>query len=190
MNKILNIGYFPQIWKESYIIPLHTSGNKNEVSIYRNIDKLSSIPKLFKLILTNQLSYLLPQIISPHQHGFLKHRSVETNLFEFVVKIFYGSSVGLQTVVTYTNFSKAIYGVNHSLHLTKLQLIALNPILLKRISSYLSDRSQEAIFKNNFSDTLKVTSRVPQASHLGPILFNIFLNDLPTGLSHYINVCR
>ena len=57
-------------------------------------------------ILTNQLQFLIPQIISPHQHGFLKHRSVETNLFEFVVKIFYGFSVGLQTDVIYTDFSK------------------------------------------------------------------------------------
>ena len=60
---------------------------------------LSSIPKLFEQILTNQLKFLIPQIISPLQHGFLKHRSVETNLFEFVVKKFDGFSVGLQTDV-------------------------------------------------------------------------------------------
>ena len=52
-NKSLNISYFPDIWKESYIIRLHKSGNKNEVSNYRGIDKLSSIPKLFEQILTN-----------------------------------------------------------------------------------------------------------------------------------------
>ena len=77
---------------------MHEPGNKIEVSNYRGIAKLSSIPKLFEQILTNQLKFLLPQIISPYQHGFLKHRSVETNLFEFVVKIFDGFSVGLLSI--------------------------------------------------------------------------------------------
>ena len=86
---------------EFYIISLHKSGNKNEVSNYRGIAKLRSIPKLFEQILTNQLKFLIPQIISPHQHSFLKHRSVETNLFEFVLKIFDGFSVGLQTDIIY-----------------------------------------------------------------------------------------
>ena len=86
---------------------MHKSGNKNEVSNYRDIAKLSSIPKFFEQILTYQLKFLIPQIISRYQHGFLKHRSVETNLYEFVVKIFDGLSVGLQTDDIYTDFSKA-----------------------------------------------------------------------------------
>ena len=57
------------------------------------------------------------QIISPHQHGLLKHRSVESNLFEFAVKIFDGFTVGLQTDVFNTDFSKAfiVSRVNHCL---------------------------------------------------------------------------
>ena len=94
---------FPKIWKESYIIPLHKFGNKNEVSNYRGIAKLCSIPKVFEQLLTNQLKFLIRQIISPHQHSFLKYRSVETNLFEFVVKIFDGFGAGLQTDVIYNN---------------------------------------------------------------------------------------
>ena len=119
----------------SYIIPLHKSGNKNEVANYRGIAKFSCIPKLCEQILTNQLKFLIHQIISPHQHGFLKHSSVETKLFEFVVKIFDGFSVGLQTDVIYTDFSKAFDRVNHCLPLKKLQLLGFNPKLLECISS-------------------------------------------------------
>ena len=72
-------------------------------------------------ILTNQLKFLIPQIISPHLLGFLKYRTGQNNLFEFVIKIFDGFSVGLQTDVTYTDFSKAFDRVNHCLLLKKFQ---------------------------------------------------------------------
>ena len=73
--------------------------------------------------------------------------------------------------MSYTDFGKAFDRVNHSFLLAKLQLIDLNPKLLKWISSYLSDRSQKVIFKNQFSDTLKVFLKV---LILAPF-FSIFL---------------
>ena len=82
------------------------------------------------------------------------------------------------------NFSKAFDRVTNFLLLKKLQLLGFNHKLLEWMSSYLSDRFQKVVFNNELADTLKVNSEVPQGSHLGHILFNIFINDLLTVISH------
>ena len=81
------------------------------------------------------------------------------------------ASPNIVSLHVYTDFSKAVDRVNHCLLRKKLLLLGLNPILLKWISSYLFDRSQKVIFNNKFSDSLIVTSGVPQGSLLSPILF-------------------
>lgn len=71
-NKSLKLGYFPSIWKESFIIPLFKSGAKSDISNYRGIAKLSAIPKLFEKLIYNTLSHHVSSILSPMQHGFRK----------------------------------------------------------------------------------------------------------------------
>lgn len=140
-NLSLN-GRFPSRWKDSYVVPIFKNGSRSNVESYQGIAILPTFGKLFESMVCNILSEKFKDVVSLSQHGFVKGRSISTNLLEFVSESVRLNESGHQIDVVYTNVRKAFDRVLHSTLLCKLSELGVHSSALRWIQSYLSGRTQ------------------------------------------------
>ncbi|CAF4889082.1 unnamed protein product [Pieris macdunnoughi] len=182
-NKSLTSGVFPKRWKTAHIISIYKSGDKSYCKNYRPISILSCAAKLFESVMCTHLYSHFKPVLSDKQHGFVRNRSTVTNLLEYKNYLCQVFATGGQVDSVYTDFSKAFDKVNHHLLCHKLASHGIHGSLYRWICSYLDSRTQLVALKGFISAPIAVTSGVPHGSHLGPLFFVVFINDLIQQLS-------